>query len=287
MGKRFLRSGIIVVAASLMLTACGGEITDADRQLSGSDNLIDAADLNDIMLTFADPNEAVVYFETSLRADPTRLDFRRGLAKSLSNAGRFAEAVLVYELIEEAGDATNEDRLEMADAYIRGGGWEEAQAQLNAIPPTFETYDRYRLEAIVADHNQQWEKSDSFYDIARGLTTTPANVLNNWGFSKKIRGDYQGAANLFRQALRHNPKLTTAKTNLVIVRALQGEYRLPVIPMTEPERAILLFEIARVAVDRRDLEAARGLLEEAISTHPQHFEAAVSALEALNNTIRL
>ncbi len=283
MRKISTKSGLAIVALLTTLAACG-EITDEDRQLNGTMNVIDASDMNDIMLNFADPNEAVIYFETALNNEPGRLDFKRGLAKSLMNARRHSEAVLVYEQIEKSGQANNEDRLDMADAYIRGGGWDEAQAQLNAIPPTYETYDRYRLEAIVADHNKQWEKADSFYDIARGLTTSPANVLNNWGFSKRIRGDNQAAAELFREALRNNPNLTTAKTNLVIVRALDGNYRLPVIPMNEPERAVLLFEIARIAIQRRDCDVAAGLMQEAIDTHPQHFEAAVAALEDLNSS---
>ncbi len=283
MGKRYTRSALAIVALSLGLTACG-EITDEDRQFDGELSVLDAADMNDIMLNFADPDEAVIFFETSLNNEPDRLDLRRGLAKSLMNARRHAEAVLVYEQIDAAGLASNEDRLDMTDAYIRGGGWDEAQAQLNIIPPTYETYDRYRLEAIVADNNKQWEKADSFYDIARGLTTSPAAVLNNWGFSKRIRGNFQAASELFRESLRNDPTLFAAKANLVSVRALEGNYRLPVIPMNEPERAVLLFEIARIAINRRDCDVAAGLLQEAIDTHPQHFEAAVAALEALNNT---
>lgn len=283
MGKRFTRSGLAIVALSLSLTACG-EITDEDRQLDGTLNVIDASDMNDIMLNFADPDEAVVYFETALNNEPDRLDLKRGLAKSLMNARRHAEAVLVYEQIEADGNANNEDRLDMADAYIRGGGWDEAKAQLNIIPPTYETYDRYRLEAIVADHNKQWEKADSFYDIARGLTTRPANVLNNWGYSNQIRGDNQTAAELFREALRNDPTLMPAKINLVRVRATEGNYRLPVIPMNESERAVLLFEIAIIASNRRDCDVAAGLMQEAIDTHPQHFAAAVAALEDLNNS---
>lgn len=286
MGNRYFTSGLAIVAMSLTLTACG-DISEEDKQLEGTLNVIDATDLNEIMLNFADPNEAVIYFESALRNEPERLDFKRGLAKSLMKAKRHSEAVLIYEQIEENGDSSNLDRLDMADAYIRGGGWDEAQAQLNTIPPTYETYDRYRLEAIIADHNKDWTRADSFYDIARGLTTSPANILNNWGFSKKIRGDYEGAAKLFREALRHNASLSTAKTNLVIVRALEGNYRLPVIPMNEPERAVLLYEMARIAIQRGDFDIARGLLQEAIDTHPQHFDAAVAALQALNNTVSL
>jgi len=279
---------VTALLSATLLAGCGGSISDADRALPGGPlNVIDASDLNDIMLDFADPEEAVAYFRNSIAQDPARIDFRRGLAISLARAGQHAEAVLVYEVIQEMGELTNEDRIAMADAYIRNGGWAEGEAQLNAIPPTYETYDRYRLEAIVADNDKEWSKADSFYDIARGLTTAPANTLNNWGFSKRIRGEYAEAEKLFRQALRADPSLFRAKVNLVAVRALRGEYAMPVIPMTDEERALLYYEAARGALSRGDNDIARGLLEEAINIHPRHFQAAVEALRALDNNVNL
>ena len=73
-------------------------------------------------------------------------------------------------------------------------------------PPTHETYDRYRLEAIVADSNKEWKRADSFYEIAAGLTTTPASVLNNWGFSKRPAVMRQGPKN-------YSPRPQTMTTN--------------------------------------------------------------------------
>ncbi len=288
-----MQSTKLTLQASLFLSAsllagCGGEITNADRALPGDElNVIDATDLNDIMLDFADPDEAVAYFRNAVAQDADRIDFKRGLAVSLGRAGKHAEAVLIYETIQEAGELTNEDRIAMADGYIRNGGWDEGKAALDAIPPTFETYDRYRLEAIVADHNKDWTKADSFYDIARGLTTAPANTLNNWGFSKRLRGDMEDAEKLFRQALRADPSLFRAKVNLVQVRALRGEYQLPVIPMSDEERALLYYEAAKVAVNRGDRDIARGLLQEAVDTHPRHFAAAADALTALSSNVGL
>ena len=277
----------LFLSASL-LAGCEKNISEADRALPGGAlNVLDATGISEIMLDFADPEEAVTYFRNSVAQDPSRIDFQRGLAISLARAGKHAEAVLVYETIQEAGQLTNEDRIGMADAYIRNGGWTEGEAALDAIPPTVETYDRYRLEAIVADHNKEWAKADSFYDIARGLTTAPANTLNNWGFSKRMRGDLEDAENLFRQALRADPSLFRAKVNLVQVRALRGEYQLPVIPMSDEERALLYYEAAKVAVNRGDRDIARGLLQEAIDTHPRHFGAAVDALRALSSNVGL
>ena len=249
--------------------------------------MLDATGISEIMLDFADPEEAVAYFRNSIAQDPSRIDFKRGLAISLARSGQHAEAVLIYETIQEAGELTNEDRIAMADAYIRNGGWEEGKAALDAIPPTYETYDRYRLEAIMADHNKDWTKADSFYDIARGLTTAPANTLNNWGFSKRIRGQMEDAENLFRQALRADPSLFRAKVNLVQVRALRGEYQLPVVPMSDEERALLYYEGAKVAINKGERDIARGLLQEAIDTHPRHFAAAADALNALSNGVGL
>ena len=89
---------------------------------------------------------------------------------------------------------------------------------------------------MVADANEEWARADSFYETALGLTTTPAGVLNNWGYSKLTRGDYGGAERLFTDALRHDPDLFTAKNNLVLARGAQRQYDLPVIQMTQIER---------------------------------------------------
>ncbi|RMD89663.1 MAG: hypothetical protein D6811_11870 [Alphaproteobacteria bacterium] len=276
------RVGALCLVGAVALGGCAkttdSEVSKADEAV----NAIDGANLNDIMLTVADPEEAVAYFTRATREHPDRLDLKRGLALSLLRAGRAAEAAVVYEEVVGKDEATNEDRLNLADAYIRNGEWDKAEAQLDAIPPTWETYKRYRLEAMVADSNQEWEKADAFYETAAGMTTQPAGVYNNWGYSKLTRGDYAAAEKLFVQAIRYNPKMFTAKNNLVLARAAQGKYTLPLIRMSQTEKARLLHTMALAAIKRGDTGIARGLLEEAIDTHPQHFEEAVRTLEALN-----
>ena len=181
--------------------------------------------------------------------------------------------------------ATNEDRVDYADALIRAGDWKAAQSQLNAIPPTYETYRRYRLEAMVADSNKNWAKADSFYEIAAGLTTTPSGVYNNWGFSKLSRGDYRDAERLFGEAVKYDPNLFTAKNNMALARAAQRNYDLPIVPMTQTERAQLLYTLALGAIKQGDVTIGKSLLRQAIDTSPQHFEAAVRSLEALEDGV--
>ncbi len=273
------------LAGTAALTACEkGNNNDVDRAFQGV-NVVDETNLNDIMLTVGDPNEAVAYFQRASNDDPSRIDLQRGLAKSLIRAKRATEGVTVWKKVVDHDDATDEDRVDLADAHIRAGQWEEAEKTLNTVPPTFETFKRYRLEAMVADSKKQWKKADSFYETAVGLTTRPGGVMNNWGYSKLTRGDHAEAERLFTDAIRQDPKIFTAKNNLVLARAAQRNYTLPVIPMDQVERAQLLHTMGLSAIKQGDVETGKGLLREAIDTHPQHFETAVRSLRALENNV--
>ena len=274
----------LALAAVLGLAACGDNgDAEVDRALEEL-NVIDESGLNDIMIQAADPAEAVAYFQRTLATQPDRIDLQRGLAESLIRADQPTEAVAAWRVVVAHPEATDADRVDLAGALIRVNSWDEAQAVLTAIPPTHETFERYRLEAMVADANEDWTRADSFYETAVGLTTTPAGVLNNWGYSKLTRGDYRGAEQLFTDALRYDSSLFTAKNNLVLARGAQRLYDLPVVPMTQQERAQLLYTLALTAIKQNDLNTGRSLLVDAIETNPQHFEEAVRALEALDGT---
>lgn len=269
------------LAAAGVLAGCeAGRQAQTARAIDGV-AAIDQQNMAELMLAAADPREAVDYFSQASRANPDQILFRRGLARSLARAGRAEESIPVWQAIAADPRATLDDRVELADAHIRAGQWDEAQRVLNAIPPTHETFHRYRLEAMIADTRRQWDRADHFYEVAAGLTPRPAGVLNNWGFSRMTRGDHRGAERLFLEALRHDPGLYTAKNNLALARAGQRRYELPLIEMTQIERAQLLHTMALAAVRQGDVAIGRALLQEAIATHPQHFEPAVTALRAL------
>ncbi len=275
----------LCLTAAIALSACQKQ-SDAKVNRTLKDlNVIDESNLSSIMLTVADPNEAVTYFRKASADNPDRIDLQRGLAKSLVRAKKPREASTVWAKIVQNPKSTNEDRVELADSLIRTNDWKKAKTVLDSVPPTYETYKRYRLEAMVADSNKDWKKSDSFYEIAVGLTTNPGNVLNNWGYSKMTRGDYSEAERLFNESLTYNRNSFTAKNNLALARGAQRNYTLPVVPMTQVERAQLLYTLALSAIKQGDVATGKGLLQEAIDTHPQHFEAAARSLKALENNV--
>ncbi|SPF80958.1 tetratricopeptide repeat protein [Pseudoprimorskyibacter insulae] len=278
---------IVPLGVALLVTVAGCDRmrdNNVDRKIKDV-NVVDETNLNDVMLTVADPNEAVRYFQRALANDPGRIDLMRGLGISLIRAKRPAEAVTAWTKVTNHKDATNDDRVELADALIRAGQWDRAAEALNGIPPTHETFKRYRLEAMIADSKEDWKKADAFYETAIGLTTTPATTLNNWGYSKLTRGDFKGAESLFTQAIRQDESLFTAKNNLVLARGAQGIYTVPVLPMTQTERAQLLHTAGLAAIKRGDVEMGKALFREAIDTHPQHFEEASRSLKALEQNV--
>lgn len=281
MRQMFLYSACL--AGAFALTACEKPDDESVERAFQDVNVIDESNLNEVMLTVADPNEAVNYFRGAAQKAPDRIDFQRGLAVSLIRAKRNTEAVTAWNNTVSLPESTNEDRANLADAQIRVNDWDAAKATLTAIPPTYETYQRYRLEAMVADADADWKRADSFYEIAAGLTTKPAKVMNNWGYSKLTRGDYSEAERLFGEAIHQDKSLFTAKNNLVLARGAQRNYVLPVIPMSQSEQAQLLHTLALSAIKQGDVKTGEGLLREAVAVHPQYFEAADKALTALEN----
>ena len=279
-----MRRPIVValcLSGAVALSACQ-KSPEAEVQRALKDvNVIDESNLSDIMLTVGDPDEAVSYFQRTAEQNPDRIDLKRGLGQSLVRAGRATEAAAVWRSVVAHPQVTNDDRVSLADALIRANDWPAAEAELNKVPPTHETFERYRLEAMVADSKKNWKKADSFYEIAAGLTTKPSGVLNNWGFSKLTRGDAAGAEKLFVQALTFDPNMFTTKNNLVLARGAQRKYELPVIKMSQAEKAELLYTMALTAIKQGDVSTGKQLLREAVDTHPQHFETAARALAAL------
>lgn len=279
-------SRVLLLGSALLVAACADGF---DETIEGPEvaptNVIDAANLNELMLTVSDPADGVAYFQNATAQQPDRLDLKRGYALSLSRARRHAEAARVYQELSQTEVADDILRIEYAHTLARLKRWDEAEEQMILVSPERETARRYIIVAMLADQRNEWEQSDRAYERARLLSTNPATVLNNWGVSQLSRGDYQQAQRTFEEAVAFNPSLFNAKNNLAVSRALQGDYRLPVVTVNEVERATLLHNIAVIALRRGDQDQAKGLLTMALEAHPRHYTAAAEKLAALEATV--
>ena len=276
----------LVFPAILAFALTGCEAMSPDKpEPDGDLDIIEAAELTDVMLSLRDPGEAATYFRAKLAREPGNIRYTRGLATSLSRANRPEEAALVYQKLMASGEGTDDDRLLYAESLVKSGDMSGAEAQLSRIVSTKTTYKRALLEAIVADNSKNWALADDRYQSARNLTARPAAILNNWGMSKLARGDTDKAADLFQEAITFDPDLFQAKNNLVTARARNRQYKLPIIPMSEAEEAELMYNAGIIAVRQGDIDIARGLFESSIDTHPEHFEEATQALASLGGAV--
>ena len=277
--QRRLFPAALIVAVAALLAGCEGGIADRESPLAG--NIIDDAELGELLMAAGDPEEAVTYFRNALAAAPDRADFRRGLAISLARAKRYPEAARIYAEMLALGQAEPEDRLEYAMVLARLQRWDEVRTALAALPPGMDTARRHQVDAMLADREGDWAAADAAYARAEALAADPSSVLNNWGVSQMSRGDYPAAARMFERALAYDSRLFSAKNNLAIARGLMGDYQLPAVPMTEAERAYMLNNLGVIAQRSGALERARGLFAAAVEAHPQHYAAAASRLAAL------
>lgn len=269
--------------ATAMLAACTPPIDQKQDPLAR--NVIDEAGLNDLVLAAGDPEEAVTYFSRASAEEPDRADFRRGHAISLARAKRYTEAARVYQELNSLGQAQPIDRMEAAFVAIKLERWDEAQNLEAGLPNSLNIARRHLLTAILADHRQDWSTADAAYQRAEALAANPADILNNWGVSMMSRQDLPSAEGLFERAVSYDSRLFKAKNNLAIVRGLQDNYQLPLVPMTDKEKAIILNNLGMIATNKGDIDIARGLFAAAVESHPQHYQAAADRLAALEGKV--
>ncbi len=274
---------LAVGAMAISLGACDS-VSNTPDPLAGS--IIDEANLNELMLTAGDPDDAVRYFGESSAREPDRADFRRGLALSLARSKRYHESARVYQELITLGQDEPSDRLEYAFVAMRLDRWDDVRALSEAFPDGLQTPRRYVIDAMVADQENDWATADAAYAKAERMSSRPAAVLNNWGVSQMSRGNLSGAATTFTRAISYDSSLFNAKNNLAIVRGLQGEYSLPLVPLNDAEKAVLLNNLGIIAMRQGQEQIARGLFAAAVDAHPEHYPAAANKLAALDSGLQ-
>ncbi|MEL7346405.1 MAG: tetratricopeptide repeat protein [Pseudomonadota bacterium] len=269
---------------AVLLAGCGTEpISEKQDPLAG--DVIDEAQLTQLLLSSSDPKSAITYFERALAREPERADFRRNLAKSYVRAKRYPEAARLYQelLALEQDQAT--DILDYAYVSVRLDRWEDAKALSSRLPPSLDTPRRYMMDALVADHDGDWDAADRHYAQAEQLSANPSKILNNWGVSLMSRGDLEEAEQVFQRSVSYDSTVFSAKNNLAMSRGLRGDYRMPVVPLTSEEQAIISYNLGVIALRQGDTRTARGLFAAAVDLHPRHYQQAVVQLAQLDSAI--
>ncbi|MEM7497351.1 MAG: tetratricopeptide repeat protein [Pseudomonadota bacterium] len=153
------RYALAPLLIALLTGACSESVSEKTDPLAG--DIIDEAQLTQLMLSAGDAESAVRYFEQGLAREPERADFRRYLARSYARARRYPEAARVYQELMALQQETPSDRLDYAYVAMRLDNWEDAAALANGLPQTIDSPRRHMLDAMLADRNGEWDVADA------------------------------------------------------------------------------------------------------------------------------
>lgn len=142
------------------------------------------------------------------------------------------------------------------------------------------TWRAWNARGVLADLTRDWPNADSAYARAAQIAPNQAEVLNNQGWSRLLRGDWRGAVGLFEQGAALNPKSERMANNLELARAaLAGE--LPGRRPGESDRdwAARLNDAGVAAQAMGDTKRAAAAFAQAIDASGRWYARAANNLE--------
>jgi Flp pilus assembly protein TadD len=164
--------------------------------------------------------EAITAFETLRRLQPAEAGARVGLGAAYEAAGRLDEAATEYREAVRLDPQSAQAHDSLGYVLIRQGKFAEA------IPPLQEAI-RLRPDfgpshaSLAGALREVGRLDEAIATYRRALAfrenATSADVRNNFGIALAYRGLTAEAAAEFREALRLNPRLTDAQTNLELL----------------------------------------------------------------------
>lgn len=133
----------------------------------------------------------------------------------------------------------------------------------------------------IYDAERAWEKSGESYRNALAVVPDSGVVHNNMGFSLMLQGQTDDAARLFLTALRQQPDLAAARSNLRLALAWQGRYVEALAGVGTAQLPTVLNNLGFVAMMRGELDVAEAYFTRAIEASPSYYHLAA------NNLLRL
>ena len=202
------------------------------------------------------------------------LDFARG---------RFAEALSRYDGLLKASPSAQSLLEPAALSALRLGQLDRAIGLLNRATVTKGgSWRVWNACGIAADLKSEWARADECYDEATKLAPDQPGIANNRGWSRLLRGDWQGAAGFFEQAVALDPKSQRTANNLELARsALAADLPQRQTGESDNSWAARLNDAGMAAAILGNKDRAAAAFNEALSVSGTWYARAANNLEAI------
>lgn len=199
---------LLLAVAAVMGTA--GPAPSASSLVSDADHAIDSGRLDEANLIIA---RAASAGAPALMTDGL-------LAKLYLASGKYEAALAKYQSLRARGMQGQQFCEQAALAALNLGRWAVAKPFAEcAVAPSTATWRAWNARGVVADLMDDWPTADRAYAKAAELAPGRAEVLNNEGWSRLLRGEWSAALPYFEQAEKIDPASRRIENNLDLARA--------------------------------------------------------------------
>jgi Flp pilus assembly protein TadD len=283
----------IALAASLMLLGSGctlhrldagdspsarGARADKPTNPAAARPLLDRAQVAE---RNGDVDAALVDYVEALRVQPDSADIRARIGALHERRGDLASARQAYEDALKIDPRSAPALQGLGLILLKSHQPDAARSVLQravAIDPSL-----WRAQVglgVLSDLAQLPAQAQAHYRAAMQQRPNEPTLLNNFGYSLYLAGNYPAAAATFERALAINPDYAVAWSNLALARVRMGDYRGGVQAFNETMKPYQAYNnVGYLLYMKGDLGAARQYLQQAIALSPSYYALAQQNLE--------
>ena len=134
-------------------------------------------------------------------------------------SGDYAQALARYERLIASSGRQPRDCEYAARAALKIGRIATAKPLIDCATAQGASWRAWNVRGAYADLTGDWAMADEAYDRARQLAPDEAEVINNQGWSQLLRGNWQRAEALLKEAAARDPKAERIANNLELATA--------------------------------------------------------------------
>lgn len=169
-------------------------------------------------------DQARIILDSAVKAGAQGDEVDRILADLAFRSGDYASALDRYQKLAALHPQEPLPFERAGIAALHVGDLRRASAALTAgtaLPGA--SWRAWSARGALADQRRDWDQADLAYDHAQKLAPDRSEVLNNRGWSRMLRGEWQEALPLLERAATLDPKSRRIADNLELARAALAE----------------------------------------------------------------